>query len=70
MKVIFLTMSRLSGIAQRHIYADLLRKFRDEGHVVYIALMITITLTITEMYKGEVWFADRQANFYLWWQFR
>lgn len=36
MKVIFLTMSRLSGIAQRHIYADLLRKFRDEGHVVYI----------------------------------
>ena len=36
MKAIFLTMFRLSGIAQRHIYADLLRKFRDEGHVVYI----------------------------------
>lgn len=29
-------MSRLTGITQRHIYTDLLRKFRDEGHQVYI----------------------------------
>lgn len=36
MNVIFLTMSRLTGITQRHIYTDLLRKFRDEGHQVYI----------------------------------
>lgn len=36
MNIIFLTMSRLTGITQRHIYTDLLRKFRDEGHHVYI----------------------------------
>ena len=36
MNIIFLTMSRLTGITQRHIYTDLLRKFRDEGHQVYI----------------------------------
>jgi len=36
MNVIFLTMSRLTDISQRHIYTDLLRKFRNEGHSVYI----------------------------------
>ena len=36
MNVIFLTMSRLTDISQRHIYADLLRKFRNEGHSVFI----------------------------------
>ena len=36
MNIIFLTMSRLSDISQRHIYTDLLRKFRNEGHSVYI----------------------------------
>lgn len=36
MNVIFLTMSRITNILQRHIYTDLLRKFRNEGHSVYI----------------------------------
>jgi len=36
MNIVFLTMSRLTDISQRHIYTDLLRKFRDEGHAVYI----------------------------------
>lgn len=36
MNVIFLTMSRLTDISQRHIYTDLLRKFRNEGQSVYI----------------------------------
>ncbi len=36
MNVIFLTMSRLTDITQRHIYTDLLRKFRNERHSVYI----------------------------------
>ena len=36
MNIIFLTMSRLTDISQRHIYTDLLRKFRNEGHSVYI----------------------------------
>lgn len=36
MNIIFLTMIRFTGISQRGIYADLMRKFRDEGHCVYI----------------------------------
>lgn len=36
MNVIFLTMSRITDISQRGIYTDLMRKFRDEGHSVYI----------------------------------
>ena len=36
MNVIFLTLVRISNIEERHIYADLMRKFRDEGHHVYI----------------------------------
>ena len=36
MKVIFLTLARFSDIEERGIYQDLMRKFRDEGHEVYI----------------------------------
>lgn len=36
MNIIFLTLSRISDIEERSIYADLMRKFRDEGHHVYI----------------------------------
>lgn len=36
MNVIFLTISRIQNIHSRGIYADLMRKFRDEGHNVYI----------------------------------
>ena len=36
MNVIFLTMSRISGLSNRSIYIDLMRHFRDEGHIVYI----------------------------------
>ena len=36
MNIIFLTMSNLSGISIHGIYPDLMRKFRDEGHKVYI----------------------------------
>ncbi len=36
MKVVFITLSNINGISQRSIYADLMRKFRDEGHDVYI----------------------------------
>ena len=36
MNVIFLTMSRISSVSQRGIYTDLMRKFRNEGHNVYI----------------------------------
>ena len=36
MNVIFLTLVRISDIEERGIYQDLMRKFRDEGHLVYI----------------------------------
>ena len=36
MNIIFLTLSRISDIEDRGIYTDLMRKFRDEGHQVYI----------------------------------
>lgn len=36
MNIIFLTMAGITTISQRGIYSDLLRKFRNEGHNVYI----------------------------------
>lgn len=36
MNIIFLTMVRMTGVSGRGIYSDLMRKFRDEGHHVYI----------------------------------
>lgn len=36
MNIIFLTLVRISDIEGRGIYQDLMRKFRDEGHQVFI----------------------------------
>lgn len=36
MNIIFLTLARIADIEERGIYQDLMRKFRDEGHNVYI----------------------------------
>lgn len=36
MNIIFLTLVRISDINERNLYADLMRKFRNEGHNVYI----------------------------------
>lgn len=36
MNVIFLTLVRITDIEASGIYQDLMRKFRDEGHQVYI----------------------------------
>ncbi len=36
MNVIFLTLVRISNMEERGIYQDLMRKFRDEGHQVYV----------------------------------
>ena len=40
MNLIFLTVSRINSISGRGIYTDLMRKFRDEGHNVYIVTPI------------------------------
>lgn len=36
MNILFLTMSNMHGVNNRGIYADLMRKFRNEGHRVFI----------------------------------
>lgn len=36
MNVVFLTLSRITDMNDRGIYIDLLRKFRNEGHQVYV----------------------------------
>lgn len=36
MNVLFLTLARITTLNERGIYTDLLRKFRDEGHKVYV----------------------------------
>ena len=36
MNVLFLTLVRLTDIEKHGLYEDLMRKFRDEGHLVYI----------------------------------
>lgn len=36
MNILFLTMTKVLSIENRGIYTDLMRKFRDEGHKVYI----------------------------------
>lgn len=37
MNILFLTISRLTTLNETGIYKDLMRKFRDEGHEVFIA---------------------------------
>ena len=36
MNILFLTMSKMPTLEQRGIYTDLMRKFRQDGHNVYI----------------------------------
>lgn len=36
MNIILLTLSRVANIEEHSVYTDLMRKFRDEGHQVYI----------------------------------
>jgi len=36
MKVLFLTLVNIENINERNLYTDLMRKFRDEGHDVFI----------------------------------
>ena len=46
MNIIFLTLVRIANIEERGIYQDLMRKFRDSGHNVYI-------VTATERRLGQ-----------------
>lgn len=53
MNVIFLTLARISDIEDRGIYQDLMRKFRDEGHQVYIVTPCERRLGLETCLKGS-----------------
>ena len=36
MNILFLTMSKMLCVKERGIYTDLMRKFRNEGHMIYV----------------------------------
>ena len=36
MNILFLTITRILNVEDRELYQDLMRKFRDKGHNVYI----------------------------------
>ena len=40
MNILFLTMARFTSVEDRGIYTDLMRKFRDSGHGIYIVAPI------------------------------
>lgn len=40
MNILFLTLIKIDEISERGIYTDLIRKFRDEGHNVYVTTPI------------------------------
>ena len=40
MNIVFLTLVRIANIEERGIYQDLMRRFRDDGHQVYIVCPI------------------------------
>jgi hypothetical protein len=46
MNVLFLTLARISNISERGIYTDLMRKFCNEGHNVYIVTPIERRLNL------------------------
>jgi glycosyltransferase involved in cell wall biosynthesis len=55
MNILFLTISRINDISERGIYTDLMRKFRDEGHNLYI-------VTPTERrYKKQTTFKEQDG---------
>lgn len=53
MKLLFLTLSRIEDINQRGIYSDLLRQFRDNGHMVYVASPRERRLNLPTEYINE-----------------
>jgi len=53
LKLLFLTLSRIEDINQRGIYSDLLRQFRDNGHMVYVASPRERRLNLPTEYINE-----------------
>lgn len=54
MKILFLTLANIDDVNERNIYSDLMRKFRDEGHEVFIVTPTERRLKKkTAIYKSE-----------------
>lgn len=53
MNVIFLTLVQMQDISSPGIYTDLMRKFRDEGHNVYVVSPIERRLGLTTSFENE-----------------
>ena len=53
MNVIFLTLARIDNVEERGIYQDLMRKFRDEGHQVYIVCPVERRLGLVTTLAGN-----------------
>lgn len=53
MNVIFLTLVQMQDISSSGIYTDLMRKFRDEGHNVYVVSPIERRLGLTTSFETE-----------------
>ena len=66
MNIIFLTVSRIKEIKSRGIYTDLMRKFRDEGHNVYIVTpyerQFALPTSLSE-YSEDEYYRKRNRNY-------
>lgn len=53
MNILFLTLAEIFSIEDRGIYQDLLRKFRDEGHSVYVVTPVERRKKISTNFKEK-----------------
>jgi len=53
MNILFLTLAEIVSIEDRGIYQDLLRKFRDEGHSVYVVTPVERRKKISTNFKEK-----------------
>jgi len=69
MNILFLTMCKIDDICARDIYTDLMRKFRDEGHEVFIATPLerrykktTVLIEQDGVHILEIWTLNLQKT--------
>ena len=54
MNIVFITLLHITDVEERGIYQDLIRKFRDEGHSVYIVCPVERCIGLdTELNEGK-----------------
>ena len=60
MNILFLTITRFNDVEDKGIYTDLMRKFRDEGHNVYVVT------PLERRYKQKTSLRENKGNIYTW----